>query len=594
MDSSRVSLVSLTLKESAFTDFKCESPAGTEKRQTDSSHAKEADCLRVLLQLARLWRRTAAVQLQLKKIGEKWSAESTRQTWKLLTLHQAMTCRKALRRTRCRGAGHRQCMEILVRQDCEQKCRKEHLEELKHKLREETQRREQLDLEVARLSVRSQVLKENAEKLVEEKNELKRRYDKLLTHSKRLDEAGRIQTQLKLHFDKRLKEKTSLKQKCDDQFKQLQELHLERLAEGLKEMLRLQGMEEEEWMQETATGSSRAEESAEESSVLSSEEASNAKDQDFRVTRNHLPEPVDPRLHTGVDLLGKIAEQHRMDDEESLQETAVGSLREEAAGESSVLSSEEVPHPTDQERPDSVPTPLYHLPEPVDPTLHTGVNLLSSFFLPFGHLAFVSWSPDCRAHFLARVGRFATKVGERGFDMTIAYSCAGNRTPAIANSRGRWLSPHRKPPKLFWCRPGCARSAGSVRDEKDEASTSDATPYRGRCSVEGVILPIADTEAPEEDQASSIDSRLSNRLQLKKSSQQLGSTEGPGMYAEVPSDRVEDKAKLYHVHESQDHLDAFQNVFRRLRRTGRDETDKDVSDSMLKAMEYARKKKEGG
>ena len=27
-----------------------------------------------------------------------------------------------------------------------------------------------------------------------------------------------------------------------------------------------------------------------------------------------------------------------------------------------------------------------------------------------------------------------------------------------------------------------------------EASTSDATPYRGRCSVEGVILPIADTE----------------------------------------------------------------------------------------------------
>ncbi|CAE7940339.1 unnamed protein product, partial [Symbiodinium necroappetens] len=157
-----------------------------------------------------------------------------------------------------RWSRHRQCMEILVRQDCEQKCRKEHLEELKHKLREETQRRIEAEAKVtrlldiihsitrgtrvARLSVRSQVLKENAEKLVEEKNELKRRYDKLLTHSKRLDE-----------------EKTSLKQKCDDQFKQLQKLHLERLAEGLKEMLRLQGMEEEEWMQETATGSSRAE-----------------------------------------------------------------------------------------------------------------------------------------------------------------------------------------------------------------------------------------------------------------------------------------------------------------------------------------------
>ncbi|OLP94148.1 putative nucleolar protein 5-1 [Symbiodinium microadriaticum] len=218
------------------------------------------------------------------------------------------------------------------------------------KLREETQRRQQLDLEVARLSVRSQVLKENAEKheeqmraMVEEKNELKRRYDELRTHSERLQE-----------------EKTSLKQKCDDQYEQL-----------------------EEWMQETATGSSRAEESAEESSVLSSEEASNAKDQDFRLTRlssayatesrqNHLPEPVDPTLHTGVDLLGKTAEQHRMEDEESLQETAVGSSPEEdcpqladyaffslrapdvapvlePAEESSVLSSEEVMHPADQD-----------------------------------------------------------------------------------------------------------------------------------------------------------------------------------------------------------------------------------------------------
>ena len=34
---------------------------------------------------------------------------------------------------------------------------------------------------------------------------------------------------------------------------------------------------------------------------------------------------------------------------------------------------------------------------------------------------------------------------------------------------------------------------------------------------------------------------------------------------------------------SQDHLDAFQSVYRRLRRTGRDSEDKDVSDSMLKA-----------
>ncbi|OLP94147.1 hypothetical protein AK812_SmicGene23898 [Symbiodinium microadriaticum] len=194
--------------------------------------------------------------------------------------------------------GHRQCMEILVRQECGRERCEEQLEELKVKLHEETQRREQLDLEVARLSVRSQVLKENAEKheeqmraMVEEKNELKRRYDELLTDSQHLHE-----------------EKTSLKQKCDDQYEQL-----------------------EEWMQETATGSSRAEESAEESSVLSSEEASNAKDQEGSdsVPMNHLPEPVDPSLHTGVDLPEKTAEQHRMEDEESLQETAVGSSPEE-------------------------------------------------------------------------------------------------------------------------------------------------------------------------------------------------------------------------------------------------------------------------
>ena len=42
-------------------------------------------------------------------------------------------------------------------------------------------------------------------------------------------------------------------------------------------------------------------------------------------------------------------------------------------------------------------------------------------------------------------------------------------------------------------------------------------------------------------------------------------------------------APRYQVCKSQDHLDAFQSVYRRLRRTGRDSEDKDVSDSMLKA-----------
>ena len=82
-------------------------------------------------------------------------------------------------------------------------------------------------MQLESLSTRADFLVNCGPGPVQEKNELKRRYDKLLTHSKRLDEAGRIQTQLKLHFDKRLKEKTSLKQKCDDQFKQLQAVKFE-------------------------------------------------------------------------------------------------------------------------------------------------------------------------------------------------------------------------------------------------------------------------------------------------------------------------------------------------------------------------------
>ena len=39
-------------------------------------------------------------------------------------------------------------------------------------------------------------------------------------------------------------------------------------------------------------------------------------------------------------------------------------------------------------------------------------------------------------------------------------------------------------------------------------------------------------------------------------------------------------------------MDTFQDVFRRLRRKGRaDDDDRDVSDSILKAMEYARRRK---
>ena len=114
----------------------------------------------------------------------------------------------------------------------------------------------------------------------------------------------------------------------------LQKLHLERLEEGLKTMLELQGIEYEdtlrasdratcgsrshlvflqEWMQETATGSSREKD----------------------CSRLHLPKRFTSRPDAGP----------------VLKEAAEGSsvLSKEAAEGSSVLSSEEAPKTTDQD-----------------------------------------------------------------------------------------------------------------------------------------------------------------------------------------------------------------------------------------------------
>ncbi|CAK9032273.1 unnamed protein product [Durusdinium trenchii] len=107
-----------------------------------------------------------------------------------------------------------------------------------------------------------------------------------------------------------------------------------------------------------------------------------------------------------------------------------------------------------------------------------------------------------------------------------------------------------------------------VEDGKDMKKAAQA--FRGKYSVEGTLLPNADSEVPEDDAALSIDSRLGNRAQAKPSSKRLEqeSSAGPGMYAKIPEDRTAEVAKKYHVYKSQDHLDAFQSVYRRLRRTG--------------------------
>ncbi|CAL1141790.1 unnamed protein product [Cladocopium goreaui] len=155
-----------------------------------------------------------------------------------------------------------------------------------------------------------------------------------------------------------------------------------------------------------------------------------------------------------------------------------------------------------------------------------------------------------------------------------------HRRGLIQRSRACWQQSR-------WSSKGKAREADALKPEKQEQS------FRGRYCVEGALLPNADLEVPTDSASQSIDDRLSNRTETKMSSQRLQqeASVGPGMYAETPKDRTAGVAKTYQVCKSQDHLDAFQSVYRRLRRTGRDAEDKDVSDSMLKAMEYVKQSK---
>eukprot|EP00913_Durusdinium_trenchii_P026435 g24801.t1 len=66
---------------------------------------------------------------------------------------------------------------------------------------------------------------------------------------------------------------------------------------------------------------------------------------------------------------------------------------------------------------------------------------------------------------------------------------------------------------------------------KQDKSHQAAQAFRGKYSVEGTLLPNADSEVPEDDAALSIDSRLGNRAQAKPSSKRLEqeSSAGPGM-----------------------------------------------------------------
>eukprot|EP00933_Yihiella_yeosuensis_P081758 TRINITY_DN95447_c0_g1_i1.p1 TRINITY_DN95447_c0_g1~~TRINITY_DN95447_c0_g1_i1.p1 ORF type:complete len:194 (-),score=40.78 TRINITY_DN95447_c0_g1_i1:112-693(-) len=143
-------------------------------------------------------------------------------------------------------------------------------------------------------------------------------------------------------------------------------------------------------------------------------------------------------------------------------------------------------------------------------------------------------------------------------------------------------------------------------DRKDSTSSSNsndkkqAAPYQGKHSIEGVLLPILDAEAVEDGESqATIEDRLQHRLKAKISSSSLSATassaDGASMFGHQPSDCAAPKrTAAYQVEGSTEHLDEMQTVLRKLRRTGRDETDKDVSDSMLKVMEYLKQKKVPG
>eukprot|EP00931_Biecheleriopsis_adriatica_P050406 TRINITY_DN29180_c0_g1_i1.p1 TRINITY_DN29180_c0_g1~~TRINITY_DN29180_c0_g1_i1.p1 ORF type:complete len:194 (+),score=51.60 TRINITY_DN29180_c0_g1_i1:59-640(+) len=176
-------------------------------------------------------------------------------------------------------------------------------------------------------------------------------------------------------------------------------------------------------------------------------------------------------------------------------------------------------------------------------------------------------------------------------------------------------SPAQLPVRLEW-RPGqplarCeaySSSSGKAPEDADKAAKhgeqghgdkdAKASPFQGKLSIEGVLLPMDDAAALADDKASSIEARLQDRLKQKESSSALlTKTDEAGMFGSKPSDIAEQHAsEAYRVEGSVDHLDTFQDVFRRLRRTGRDFDDRDVSDSMLKVMDYMKKKKskEGG
>eukprot|EP00747_Dinoflagellata_sp_TGD_P168218 gnl/TRDRNA2_/TRDRNA2_194091_c0_seq1.p1 gnl/TRDRNA2_/TRDRNA2_194091_c0~~gnl/TRDRNA2_/TRDRNA2_194091_c0_seq1.p1 ORF type:complete len:188 (-),score=35.64 gnl/TRDRNA2_/TRDRNA2_194091_c0_seq1:116-679(-) len=125
----------------------------------------------------------------------------------------------------------------------------------------------------------------------------------------------------------------------------------------------------------------------------------------------------------------------------------------------------------------------------------------------------------------------------------------------------------------------------------DDSSAGKA-PYSGKHAIEGNVLPIAEDEDLDAGATMTIEERLQRRLKRKQSSLGLESTQEVGADTSNPVDVQEDPSAKYQVTQRQDHNEHFQDMFRRLRRTGRDPNDeRDAGAAMQRVLEYQKGRK---
>lgn len=118
-----------------------------------------------------------------------------------------------------------------------------------------------------------------------------------------------------------------------------------------------------------------------------------------------------------------------------------------------------------------------------------------------------------------------------------------------------------------------------------------ATTHRGGGLDVTQVLPIADTSSNVG--LNSIEARLERRMSANSASESLeASMDTARMFVAQPTDCVTDVNAFHQPIEAHlDHTENFQKVFRRLRQTGRNDDQRDASDSMKKVMQYLEKKK---